>query len=199
MSSDSFYDPAIHHRRSIRLPDYEYSQAGLYFVTICVKDRQCLFGRIDGGQMVLNEVGEIACQEWGKSAEIRQEIVLHEFIIMPNHMHGIVEITDITCRGDWQVAQAITIDPDQTNRSAGNQGDLPIAPTGLNPKSLGAMIGGYKASVTKKVNDIQQTSGSVWQRNYYEHIIRNARSHQQIAEYITTNPQRWEQDTLYVF
>ncbi|MDJ1473764.1 transposase [Xanthocytophaga flava] len=197
MSSDSFYNPAIHHRRSIRLSDYDYSLAGLYFVTICVKDRQCLFGHVNGGQMVLNEAGEIARQEWGKSVEIRQGIALHEFIIMPNHMHGIVEIIDTKCRGDWQVAQATTIGSDQTHRSAGNQGDLPIAPTRLNPKSLGAMIGGYKASVTKKVNDIRQASESVWQRNYYEHIIRNAHSHQQISEYITTNPQRWEQDALY--
>ncbi|MDJ1482458.1 hypothetical protein QNI16_18285 [Cytophagaceae bacterium YF14B1] len=139
----------------------------------------------------------IAHQEWEKSVEIRQGIALHEFIIMPNHMHGIVEIMDTQCRGDWQVAQTITKGSDQTHRSAGNQGDLPIAPTGLNPKSLGAMIGGYKASITKKVNDTRQTSGSVWQRNYYEHIIRNVHSHQQIAEYITANPLRWEQDTLY--
>ncbi|MDJ1498878.1 hypothetical protein QNI19_38480 [Cytophagaceae bacterium DM2B3-1] len=195
--SDLFYTPATHHRRSIRLSDYDYSLAGLYFVTICTKDRQCLFGHIEQGQMVLNEAGVIAHQEWEKSVEIRQGIALHEFIIMPNHMHGIVEIMDTQCRGDWQVAQAITKGSDQTHRSAGNQGDLPIAPTGLNPKSLGAMIGGYKASVTKKVNDTRQTSGSVWQRNYYEHIIRNARSHQQIAQYITTNPLRWEQDALY--
>ncbi|MDJ1496471.1 hypothetical protein QNI19_26280 [Cytophagaceae bacterium DM2B3-1] len=191
------YNPTIHHRRSVRLPDYDYSQAGLYFVTLCVKDRQCLFGRIEQGQMILNEAGGIAHLEWVKSTEIRSEIILHEFIIMPNHMHGIVEIISKECRGDWLVAQANAIDSEQTNRSVRNQGDQPVAPTGPDPKSLGAMVGGYKSIVTQRINAVQKTSGSIWQRNYHEHIIRNAPSHQKIAESIISNPLLWQQDILF--
>jgi len=86
------YTPHIHHRRSIRLKGYDYSQAGLYFVTICIQDRECLFGKITNGVMQLNEMGQIAEKEWIKSAEIRKEINMHEYIIMPNHFHAIVEI-----------------------------------------------------------------------------------------------------------
>ena len=86
------YNPEYHHRRSIRLQGYNYSQTGIYFVTICTHKRQCLFGEIRNGKMILNQIGKIVAQEWLKSAEIRQEIELDEWIIMPNHLHGIVGI-----------------------------------------------------------------------------------------------------------
>ena len=86
------YNSAIHHRRSIRLKGYDYSQAGMYFVTICCQNRQCVFGEIENGEMVLNDFGQIACDEWVKSAEIRKEIEIHEYVVMPNHIHAIVEI-----------------------------------------------------------------------------------------------------------
>jgi len=87
------YNPTIHHRRSIRLKGYDYSQAGIYFVTICVQNRECLFGKITNGEMILNDAGKIVHDEWIKSAEIRSNIILHEFTIMPNHFHGIIELT----------------------------------------------------------------------------------------------------------
>lgn len=96
------FNSDIHKRRSIRLAGYDYSQAGLYFLTICVQDKECLFGSIENGAMILNEYGRMAEDEWLKSAKIRLEIELHGFIVMPNHIHGIVEIVEGIRRGDWQ-------------------------------------------------------------------------------------------------
>jgi REP element-mobilizing transposase RayT len=88
------YNPDIHHRRNIRLKGYDYSQAGLYFVTICVQNRHCLFGKITDNKMILNEYGKIAYNEWLKTPNIRSNIQLDVFIVMPNHIHGIIVITD---------------------------------------------------------------------------------------------------------
>ncbi|MEW5958621.1 MAG: transposase [Chloroflexota bacterium] len=172
-------------RRSIRLKDYDYSQSGAYFVTICTYRQSCLFGVVAAGQVRLNEYGRIAHTEWLKSAEIRQEIALDVFVVMPNHIHGIVWITS----------------PD---RSIGNvrtharKGDRPVAltpPRGPAPKSLGAFLAGYKSAVTKQINQVRDSPGTpVWQRNYYEHIIRTERALAAIRQYIAQNPLRWELD-----
>ncbi|MGB4957871.1 MAG: hypothetical protein WBO36_00260, partial [Saprospiraceae bacterium] len=86
------YNPHLHHRRSIRLKGYDYAQAGLYFVTMCVQDKVCLFGHIENGEMILNEAGKIAHEEWQNTTQIRNNIALHDFIVMPNHFHAIIEI-----------------------------------------------------------------------------------------------------------
>ena len=86
------YNPQNHHRRSIRLKGYDYSQEGLYFITICTQNRACLFGKIENGKMILNEYGQIACNEWIKTTEIRNNVELCEFVIMPNHIHGIIRL-----------------------------------------------------------------------------------------------------------
>ncbi|NET60864.1 MAG: hypothetical protein F6K47_33430 [Symploca sp. SIO2E6] len=88
------YNPQIHHRRSIRLKDYDYSQSGAYFVTICSNDRQCWFGEILNSQMCLNQLGKIVAQGWLRTPKIRPEVILDEWIIMPNHLHGIIIITN---------------------------------------------------------------------------------------------------------
>src|SRR5215510_13859939 len=90
----SKYNPDIHHRSSIRLKNYNYAETGLYFVTICIKNKECLFGEIFEEKMELSEMGKIACKEWLKTAELRKNVHLHEFVIMPNHFHAIIEITD---------------------------------------------------------------------------------------------------------
>jgi REP element-mobilizing transposase RayT len=87
------YNPEIHHRRSIRLKGYDYSQAGLYFITACTQHRQCLFGRVAKGEMVMNDAGEMVTQQWHDLSNRFHQIELHEFIVMPNHCHGIIEIT----------------------------------------------------------------------------------------------------------
>jgi putative transposase len=105
------YNPDIHHRRSVRFKGYDYSQAGAYFITVCVHNRECIFGKIENGKMILNDFGNIVAGEWINSAEIRDEIELDEFVIMPNHFHGIAIIMDIsqrTRRGDRPVAPTST-------------------------------------------------------------------------------------------
>lgn len=186
----SRYDPEVHHRRSMRLTGYDYAHAGAYFVTICTYDRECLFGEIAHDEMALNAFGEIARTEWLKSSEIRAEIRLGAFVIMPNHFHGIVQVID-------------------AGRGKDRRGDRPVAPTkgaptprvnptpGPKSKSIGAMVGGYKSAVTTRINTLRNNPGApVWQRNYYEHIIRDEADYNRIVEYIAHNPQRWAEDSL---
>lgn len=190
MADKPKYNPDIHHRRSIRLKNYDYSQNGAYFVTMCVQNHMCLFGEITNGKMILNEFGIIVRDEWVKSAEIRWEIGLDEFIIIPNHFHGIVIING---RGDRPVAPTTGIDDTSTiaNVIVGHT----IQRNGLKQKSIGSFIDGFKSSVTKRINGVRHTPGiSVWQRNYYEHIIRNEESLLKIRNYIFNNPINWETD-----
>jgi len=188
------FNPEIHHRRSIRLRGYDYSRNGAYFVTICSWNRECLFGSITGvksgkPEMVLNEYGEIVRDEWSRTALIRKEIDIDEFIVMPNHFHGIVFIRG---RGDRPVAQMATI----TNEM---RGDRPVAPTedrpGPRPQSIGSFLAGFKSIATKRINEIRQTpSAPVWQRNYYERIVRDEIEFDRIREYIIDNPANWKDD-----
>lgn len=193
------YNPEKHHRRSIRLKGYDYSQAGLYFVTLCVQQRVHLFGEIQKGIMCLNPLGSIAYQEWERSVLIRENISLGAFIIMPNHLHGIIQIhysllEDKSAIGKFQ-------SPSQT---------------------IGAIIRGYKGAATKKIKEYLLSTGelrfaptekefaptgeiiksidftkSIWQRNYYEHIIRDQRAYNNISNYIHNNPQKWTKDKFY--
>jgi len=159
---------------------YDYSQAGAYFVTICTQGRVCLFGEIAGGKMVLNDVGWIVVDEWTKNVLIRDGIKLDEWVVMPNHFHGIVWITHGTVRHC--------------------RSDRPVAPTaGPQPRSLGAMIAGFKSAVTKRINKSRQTVGAkLWQRNYYEHIVRNENELNRIRQYIIDNPKNWKSDRNYI-
>ena len=127
----------------------------------------------------MNQFGRIVHDEWIKSSLIRAEIKMDEFIIMPNHLHGIVFIQN---RGDQK------------------KSSQPAVPTGPKNKSVSSLIAGFKSAVTKRINEIRGISGgSVWQRNYHEHIIRNEKSLEKIREYVIHNPQTWEQDSLFSF
>lgn len=170
------HDTNIHHRRTIRLQGYDYSQAGAYFLTICTHHRERLFGRVVDGEMRLNETGRIASEEWAKTAEIRNDIELDAWIVMPNHFHGIVVIT--------------------------GRGTARRAPTGHTPTmekfgrpvagSIPTIVRSFKSAVTKRVNEHRQTPGAIlWQRNYWEHIIRNETELNRIREYIRNNPMQW--------
>jgi putative transposase len=173
------YNPKIHHRRSIRLRGYDYSQNGLYFVTICTHDRLPLFGVITNGDMTLNSSGQIAHQEWFKTTQIRPEIRLHESIVMPNHIHGIIEITSL----------------DDIDRPSSNDTENTITDV---KTTLGKVLRGYKSAVTKRINSLPEHEEiTVWQRNYYESIIRDQRAYQNITNYIQSNPQRWSEDIYY--
>jgi len=164
----------MHQRRSIRLKAYDYSQAGAYFVTICTKDRECLFGDIVDEKMCINEIGEIVQAEWLRTAKIRPNVSLDEFIIMPNHLHGIIMIND-------------------------GRGVLQYAPTESPFRSpsqtIGAIIRGFKSATTKQINKYTNTPGKpVWQRNYYDRIIRDEDELNRIREYIIYNPAKWAED-----
>lgn len=180
-------------RRSIRLKGYDYSQAGLYFVTICCGDRACLFGKIEmtnndlPQRMVLNDAGKIANECWLKIPEHFPNAVLHEYIIMPNHVHGIIELTETVGANQYS--------PD-TNGAKNVLGANVDSPLRSPSKTIGSIVRGYKIGVTKwfRTNaDIK----NVWQRNYYEHIIRDEQSYQRIAEYIINNPAKWLDDKFY--
>lgn len=181
------YNPEIHNRRSIRLKGYDYSQAGAYFVTICTNNREFLFGEISNGVMALNEYGRIVEIEWLKTPEIRPNIELLEYIIMPNHFHGIVVI-DENRRGVLQYAPT-TASSHKTTASTNFR-----SPS----QTIGAIIRGFKSAVTKKINIDRSMPGiPVWQRNYYEHIIRDDESYYRISEYIKNNPVNWQKDDYY--
>ena len=170
-------DPKETHRRSIRLKEYDYSQPGAYFVTICTHHRQCLFGEAVEDEIVLNDIGKIVKREWMISSEIRQEIQLDAFVVMPNHMHGIVVIRE--------------------HNPVGATGRSPLHShhRTLPPRSLGSFIAGFKSSITKQINQLRGTPGRpVWQRNYYEHVIRNEIDLEEIREYIQNNPLKWLED-----
>ena len=169
--------PKEPHRRSIRLKEYDYDQPGAYFVTICTHRRECLLGDVVEGNILLNKQGKIVEEQWRISVNIRREIELDEFVVMPNHVHAIVAIRD--------------------HHPVGATGRSPLHPKHrtLPPKSLGSFIAGFKSSVTKHINLLRATPGApVWQRNYYEHVIRNEIDLEETREYIQNNPWKWPED-----
>ena len=171
------YGPKKHHRRSIRLKGFNYSRAGAYFVTICTKDRACLLGAVVDGDMRLNEFGEIVREEWLRTEQIRPNVALDTFIVMPNHIHGIIILNGDTRRGTLQRAPTI----ERFGKPTSN--------------TIPTIIRLFKSITTKRINERRGTRGvPIWQRNYYEHIIRNDDELNQIREYIMTNPLKWEFD-----
>ena len=168
---------AIGHRRSVRLQDPDYTEPGAYFVTLCTRDRRCAFGEVTLDGVRLTPVGEIVTEEWSKSAEVRAEVELDAFVVMPNHLHGIVVISDTSPRD---------------HRSPRAHGRAPLQRAA---RSLGALVAGFKAATTSHVNRLAGTPGvPVWQRNYYEHIIRSDKELERVRQYIAENPGRWAQD-----
>jgi len=203
------YNPEIHHRRSIRLKNYDYSKRGLYFITICTKDQLSLFGNVVGAgskpalpndmpiqndklsskraglepaptefalatvKMEINDWGRIVQNTWFDLVNHIDNIKLHEFIVMPNHLHGIIEIIDNMRAGS---------DPAPTRKT----------------KSLSEIVRQLKTFSARRVNKERNMPGvPLWQRNYYEHIIRDEESYHKIADYIINNPMRWKEDKYY--
>jgi len=189
------YNPDIHHRKSIRLKGYDYSQKGLYFITICTQHMIPLFGKIEKGKMILNEYGEIAAEEWEKSEEIRNEIELCEYIVMPNHFHGIVRI-NAGANGRSPVLGIGGMRGNSSNREINiGEGENPVPK--MQARSVSSLVSGYKSVVTKRINQIRSMPGEkLWQRNYWEHIIRNEDEYFRIANYIKNNPEKWYNDKL---
>jgi len=202
------YDPNKHHRRSIRLKGYDYTQAGVYFVTIVTQNRACLFGDIVAGEVRLNAFGQAVAETWLWLATQYGYVELDEWVVMPNHLHGIVVITETGdgcptdgggVGGGSRTAPTVI---GATGGGGGVRGGSRTAPTVIastapmvKRKPLGRLIGAFKTVSTKRINEYRGTPGVVvWQRNYYEHIIRDERSLNRIREYIAANPLRWHLD-----
>jgi putative transposase len=176
------HDPDRHHRRSIRLKGYEYAQAGAYSLTVCTACRDPLFGEIVDDEMRPNAFGRAVQATWDGIPDHFTEVDLDAFVVMPNHVHGILVI--VPSAADASVSQG-TACRAPTTESFGP----PVT------RSLATMVRSFKAATTKAVNDLRGTRGAaVWQRNYYERVIRNDRELQAIREYIARNPANWVED-----
>jgi REP element-mobilizing transposase RayT len=176
------YHSAIHHRQSIRIKGYDYAQNGVYFITICTHNRHCFFAEINT-PTILTRYGIVVRDAWNNTPILRPNILLDAFVIMPNHLHGIIVIGGmshggVSKGGVWQYAPTGFRSPSQT---------------------IGAIIRGFKSSTTKQINQMRGIPDlPVWQRNYYEHIIRNEEELNRIREYIITNPQHWINDIHFI-
>ena len=200
------YNPNIHHRRSIRLKGFDYSQAGLYFITICCQDRFCYFGHVENDAMILNEYGQIAFYEWMKLPERFPNFELDVFQIMPNHIHAIISLTNPAAAA---VRATLAVAPiGNTVSPIANSVAHDTIGAGVNPAPTGTgtgvsdIVGAYKSLVSngclKIFKSKNEMMGKLWQRNFYEHIIRDEQSYQRIAAYIMNNPANWAEDKFYL-
>lgn len=191
--SDS--DNNKHRRKSIRLKGYDYSQAGAYFVTIVAWQRECLFGDVVDGRMNLNRHGHIVRDAWFDLKNHYRHVELGEFVVMPNHVHGIIVLIDDGRGGSS--ASGGTNPPDISPAGADNLLTNQTRPY-VKPKprhGLPEIVRAFKSFSAKRINRLRHTDGiPVWQRNYYEHIIRNEHEMDNITQYIETNPLRWDDD-----
>jgi putative transposase len=182
------YNPNIHHRRSIRLKNYDYSQEGFYFITICTENRINLFGTINNDEMELNDAGKMVENEWIALQERFPQIEQHEYIVMPNHFHGILEIKSLEQNAENKISE----ENDTKNKT-------------LETQKLGDFIGAFKSITTLKYiqgvkanqKDFLPFEKRIWQRNYYENIIRNEKTFYTIANYINENPKKWQEDKFH--
>jgi len=202
-------------RHSIRLKDYDYSKPGAYFITICTKDRKCLFGEIKDNQMFLNEFGEIAKDVWLEIPNHFPNVELDEFVIMPNHIHGIIIIQNADVGAIHELPLQLPNDelplqlpndelPQQMSNDELPQqmlnDELSRQDNKIQRRKMivPKIVGFFKMNTAKKINQILNTIGQpLWQRNYYEHIIRKEKSLQRIRQYIINNPAKWDMDMEY--
>ncbi|MDF1520769.1 MAG: transposase [Brevefilum sp.] len=164
-------------RKSLRFKDYDYSQPGAYFITIVTFNRNYLFGYIEGDEMCLNPIGYIVSEVWQSIPKHHPKTIVDPFIIMPNHIHGIINI----------VGARHAVPLHQSEKFG-----KPV------PGSIPTIVRSFKSETTRRINVFRNSPGSkVWQRNYYEHVIRNEKDYESIYEYILTNPQNWVKDIEY--
>ena len=175
-------------RRSIRLREYDYSQGGAYFITICTNNKQCFFGHVVNGEMQLNQAGFSIQTTWDELPQRFDNLELDEFITMPNHIHGIVVLR----RGDPCDRPSSDYSP-----------SLKEHPKGTLPDTLGRIVQAFKSiSTNKYINGVKQHGwppfpNKLWQRNYWDHVIRHETELNIIREYIRANPTQWKTDKLY--
>ena len=188
------YDPKIHHRRSIRLQNYDYTQPGAYFVTICMQHRACLFGAVVDREIRLNSTGQIVVQCWEDSPNHFPHVKLDRFVVMPNHVHGILVLTHVGAGSP----RLIGIIPE---RNTGGEtpplrhDNIDIETMHRQRPTLGQIVAYFKYQSTKGINERRGMPGArLWQRNYYEHVIRDDADLRKLREYVMNNPLKWELD-----
>jgi len=204
------FDPYKHHRHSIRLKGYDYTQAGGYYVTIVAQGRECFFGAIRNGEMELNDVGQMVVKWWDELPHKFPSVTADMFVVMPNHFHGILVIHE-TVGADLRVC------PDSGAHTGEHMGAHMGEHTGAHMGAhTGAHIGSplprpnaplsqiiqwFKTMTTNEyIRGVKQFGwspfeGKLWQRNYYEHIIRGQADYERIANYIAANPAKWDEDS----
>jgi putative transposase len=195
---------------SNRLKDWDYSSEGIYFITIVTQNRECIFGNIDNDKMILNHNGLIIEKELIKSIAIRDNWIFHHWVIMPNHIHLLIEIAPFVVETHHVETHRV-----ETHRSASLQNDLPKKLT-RQPNSISSFVAVFKSVVTKQIVDLENynqmdaprrdaprrdalrcvSSGKIWQSNYHDHIVRNYNSFERIHEYISNNPKNWDNDSI---
>ena len=197
-------------RRSLRLRGYDYSRPGAYFVTICIRNQKCIFGEIINGNMHLNEIGNIVVDWWNRIPQHFPSVEINDFVIMPNHIHGIISWhtdvgTGFPCPSETVSVGTGSPCPSETV-SVGTGFPCPSetvsvgtgSPYPKDTPSLGKIVGYFKYQSTKFINKLRKTPGKrIWQTRYHDHIIRNDKDLQRLREYIQNNPKKWELDQLH--
>ena len=169
------YDPQTHHRHSVRLPGHDYAGGGVYFLTICAHAKKSLFGRVVDGQMRINRLGRVVQRQWSRTIMLRPRVQQNAFVVMPNHVHAVVSI---------QQDHAGT-----ARRAPTPQFGRPMS------RALSTIVRSFKSAATKQIRQMLKSPGIVvWQRNYYEHIVRSDDELSRIRWYVQTNPERWHLD-----
>jgi len=178
------YDPAVHHRRSIRPRGYDYAQNGAYFVTVCTHAHACLFGAVENGAVSLSALGAVIERLWEKLAVPAAGVFLDEFVVMPNHFHGIIVIGRTASPSKVADPRVAAV------RSAALSGTV--------PGSFPAIVQTFKSVSTRRAHGMGLNAALLlWQRNYYEHVIRDEPELTRIRHYIVENPMRWELDRYH--
>ena len=188
------FNSTIHHRRSIRLKEYDYTQPGAYFVTLVTKDRECFFGEVINGEMHLNGYGKIVDQSLHNLPRHYPLLTLEAFIVMPNHVHTIILISDDDIRG----GSSLAVDSMQKEKFS-NDIIMPEAtrtrPYGKRRHGLSEIVRALKSFSARRINNLRGTREiAVWQRNFYDHIIRNQGEFSACFDYIVDNPMKWAED-----
>lgn len=185
------FNPAKHHRRSLRLRGYDYAQAGAYFITVCAYERACLFGEVLRGKMVINNFGRILEACWREIPAHFPDVALDAFVVMPNHIHGVVLIDRSVGASHVGARHALPLPPRPDHASPLPSPESP----GSKRTTLGVVVGSFKSACTKRINESRSLPGTpVWQRNYYERILRSEDALNTVRGYIQTNPARWKDD-----
>jgi len=169
--------------KTIRLQNRSYSEARAYFVTIVTYNRVCLFAEIKNDESLLTPIGKIVCEEWERSTTLRKDIELGDFVVMPNHLHGILLLRETA---ENQSARSAALQEDWVARTSRDRA----------PNSVSSLIAGYKASVTRKIREhLNDSSFIAWQPRFYDRVIRNQTEYARICSYIQNNPRNWSTDS----